>query len=152
MIEHGVFPSAPPPEASPPEALPSNDTFDPAYPMTHRAFTAEQSAFLLASDADPQVSVPIAGTNVLIGHDITSIMSFLQVAGGALMGVLEQNADQLVSLKGLPFWLTAVFTAGVSIYRYYYNKRSNAATVALISGLNTKLAAETDEASGKVSA
>lgn len=89
-------------------------------------------------EANPQISVPIQSTNLVIDQSFNAFVSWTQKF---FLGIAVYFSDKidLIDLKATPYWLCIVGVAGIELYKYYYLKGSNQATVDLANAFEKKL-------------
>lgn len=87
---------------------------------------------------EPQVSVPIQSTNLVIGQFGRGLLDWAQWVG---ISVATAFADQigLLDFKGMPAYVAILAIGGIEYYKYKYLKGSNQATIDLANSVEAKL-------------
>lgn len=87
---------------------------------------------------NPQVSVPIQSTNLVIDQAFNTFVGFVQKS---LLGIAVYFSDKidLIDIKAMPYWLAVLGVAGIEIYKRYYISKSNEVTIQLANAFEDKL-------------
>lgn len=87
---------------------------------------------------NPQISVPIQSTNLVINQAFNFFVGAVQKT---LLGAAVYFSDKLdlFDFKSTPYWLAVLGVAGIELYKYYFLKSSNQATIDLANAVEKKL-------------
>lgn len=110
----------------------------PPLPEPPQPATVTPVAKALEAPMDPQISVPIQSTNLVINQAFNFFVGAVQKA---LLGAAVYFSDKidLFDFKSVPYWGSVLGVAGIELYKYYFLKTSNQATIELANAVEKKL-------------